>query len=77
MSTSWWQKGKSDITKVSRLHPLGNMDICTKFYSSPSNTVVDIRSKAKIGITTPVVPPFSTFELICNFKVEHLNGMSL
>ena len=26
------------ITKVMRIHPLGNMDICTKFHANPSNS---------------------------------------
>ncbi len=34
-STSWWQQRKSQgITKVSRIHPLGTMDVCNKFHGN-------------------------------------------
>ncbi len=39
MPTSQWRWRKSQwITKVIRIHPLGSMNVCTKFHSNPFNS---------------------------------------
>ncbi len=46
MSASWLNPV---VTKVSKIHPLRTMNVCTKFYSNPSNGYCKKQVKAKHG----------------------------
>ncbi len=50
MSTSWCHYRKSrQITKAIRIHPLGKMNVCTKFCGTPSSRCGDIsQNKLKL-----------------------------
>ncbi len=47
MSTSLWHEEKS-VDRLSRIHYLGTMNICTRFYRNPSNSCWDISVWTKV-----------------------------